>query len=213
MAATRGLYIVIEGSDGAGTTTQSRLLCNWLEQEGRTPKAVQEPTGMTLGREIRQRLRGEGNSQHNRTDQILALLFAADRLDLYAKEIEPALERGEVVVSDRNVLSSLAYQGSVLAGNDWSPREARDWVWSINQFATQPDFLFFLDVPVEVSLARISARTGVEKERFEVGETLRKVREGYLASLPRFSPRVRIDGTMAVDKVFDEITLNLGGVL
>src|SRR5579864_7294663 len=112
--AKRGLFIVLEGLDGAGTTTQLVRLAERLRRAGERVVATAEPTDGPIGALIRQALRRRLVHRDGRalTDESLALLFAADRVDHVAGEIEPALARGQHVLCDRYVLSSLAYQGS-----------------------------------------------------------------------------------------------------
>lgn len=166
-----GKFIVLEGLDGAGTTTQARLLGERLAAHG--PVWVTwEPSDRPAGRIIRRILAGE-----MRTDpQALALLFAADRLDhVYGPEgIAEHLRRGTSVVCDRYYISSLAYQ---------TLDAPFSWVWRINSRALRPDMTVFVDVPVAECLARIGSRQGEHKDLFEREEALQRVRERYYRAM------------------------------
>src|SRR5688572_8576363 len=100
----RGRFIVVEGPDGVGTTTQAAAVANALEQRGRRTHVTAEPSKGAIGQLVRARLKHEGDKE------TLALLFAADRLDHWHGEVRPQLDAGVDVVSDRYVLSSLVYQ-------------------------------------------------------------------------------------------------------
>ena len=166
------LFIVIEGIDGAGTTTQGDRLCDALRRTGRTVHRTREPSDGEIGQLLRRALRHQTT---NRLDaRQVALLFAADRLDHCRNEIGVALDRGDFVVCDRYLGSSLTFQ---LIDGDGEFDAA--WVRSVNQPILTPDLSLLIDVPVEVSLARIVSR-GKPIERFEVAETLTRVRERYL---------------------------------
>ncbi len=166
------LFIVIEGIDGAGTTTQGDRLCAALRRSGRAVHRTHEPSDGEIGQLVRRALRHE--TKNRLSARQVALLFAADRLDHCRNEIGVALARGDTVVCDRYLGSSLTFQVIDGAG-DFDA----DWVRSLNQPIITPDLSLLIDVPVEVSLSRIIAR-GKPIERFEVAETLTKVRERYL---------------------------------
>ena len=176
MKRRRGLFLVLEGLDGAGTTTQSQRLAAWLQARGRRPHLTAEPSRGPVGTQVRQvlsgRLRGAGGG--NFDPRALALLFAADRLDHWESEIRPRLEEGCDVVSDRYVLSSLAYQ-AVTTG------DAR-WVAAINARAPAPDLTLFLRVSPAVALRRRFAASA-EPEIYEVPAFQRKVHQAYLRAL------------------------------
>lgn len=164
-----GIFLVIEGLDGSGGTTQVRRLAAWLRSRGPDPPEVIEtcePTRNPIGRFIRSLL---GDAQSEIGDAPLAYLFAADRQDHLERVIEPALARGAVVLSDRYLHSSLAYQ-SLAVGFE----RVRD----LNAGFRAPDLVIFLDLPPEACLARIEAR-GAATERFEVLDRLRAVAQAY----------------------------------
>lgn len=185
-------FVVIEGLDGAGTTTQTERLCAWLATRGADPLATREPTAGPVGRVIRRVLRAEPDAPLPAT---LPWLFAADRADHLHREIEPALAAGRVVVSDRYYHSSLAYQSLELP-------LAR--VHALNADFRTPDLTLFLDVSIDVCLARIGSR-GEAREIFEQRDRLEQIDAAYrevLALLERHGePIVRIDGEQAPDEV------------
>jgi dTMP kinase len=196
--ARRGRFLVIEGLDGAGTTTQASLLAERLRGEGRSVHLTAEPSGGPVGVLIRQVLRqringGDGGAFD---PDALALLFAADRRDHLASEVVPRLAAGTDVVSDRYTLSSLAYQGLTTAD--------RGWVESINGHATAPDLTVFLRVRPGLALGRRKA-AATAPELYEVAAFQRRVARSYeqaLARLQRAGQRVEVlDGEGPVAEV------------
>ncbi|HWB75244.1 MAG TPA: dTMP kinase [Nannocystaceae bacterium] len=191
--ATRGSFIALEGLDGAGTTTQAARLSTHLERAGFTVLRTQQPSKRSIGAAIRDHLRA---LDHPLDPRALALLFAADRIDHVASEITPALARGEIVVCDRYVLSSWAYQGL-----DCDPA----WVRAINVHAPWPDLTLVLELPAEVACARVAARAG-KGEIFDALATQRRVEAAYAAALREGLPGVvAIDGTAGPDAVTDAL--------
>jgi len=165
-----GLFIVIEGIDGCGSTTHAKLLGEAIRGRGAEVVLTCEPSSGPVGTLIRQalqrRLPGPDASTPRHLDwTTLALLFAADRMDHLHSTVVPALRAGSVVISDRYDLSSLAYQ-SVTAhdGSDPVP-----WIRTLNTQALRPDLTLVIDVPAEVAEERRRARGGVE-ELFEARE-------------------------------------------
>lgn len=163
--ALRGRYIVIEGLDGVGSTTQTRRLAGWVQRNGLTDLAIREPSDNPVGQLIRRFLRHE----FAMPPAAVALAFAADRLLLHETVIAPALAKGNVVISDRSVLSSLAYQAFE---NDVT------WIEAINRTMPRADLTLLLDAPVSVCLERLAKRGGVP-DRYEQEETLKAVRAAY----------------------------------
>ncbi len=177
--AQRGCLVVLEGTDGAGTSTQGDMLADFLRSEGLQVVRSAQPSNLEGGQLIRQILRGEVGGSKTAVDAAaVALLFAADRVDHGQRVVLPALQRGAWVVCDRHLGSSLAFQASddALAGDGLDPA----WILAINQRALQADLTLWLDVPVEVALERIAAR-GKPLERFETGAMLTRVRARYTA--------------------------------
>lgn len=194
----RGRFLVLEGLDGAGTTTQARQLAGCLRERGHSVHVTAEPSGGPIGAMIRQVLthRLVGGPGQNMDPGALALLFAADRLDHVASEIVPRLTEGWVVISDRFNLSSLAYQALTCGGSRW--------VEAINQRALSPDMTLFLDVPPATALPRKLEGSG-SRELFEEPLFQRKVERSYrdaIARLRRRGERIEIvDGTRSADEV------------
>lgn len=193
----RGAFIVLEGLDGAGTTTQLERLSAALRAEGHRVFATREPSDGPIGTSIRQALTGRLGLPQGRgplTPETLALLFAADRMDHLAAQVEPALERGEIVICDRYVLSSLAYQGSSL------PME---WVGTINGRALAPDLTLFVSVDAATAARRRSVR-GAAEELYEADEAQRRILKQYEKALKSKAVKgrvVRIDGGRPIDEV------------
>lgn len=191
--------IVLEGLDGAGTTTQARRLVDHLRARGRAVHGTREPSDGPAGRLIRQMLAGEHPIDGQSIDQsTFGLLFAADRLDHLQREIEPRLAAGAVVICDRWYHSSLAYQGT---GAD------RDWIFALNARARRPDLAIFLEVRPEVAAQR-RVDAGRTQELFEDLEMQRAVADGYRVSIAQLRARDRIeilDGEQAPDDVLAQV--------
>ena len=170
-----GLFISVEGIDGVGKSTQIGMLAEFLAEQGREVVRTLEPGGTELGQEIRHLLLHRKGDVAPRAE---ALLYAADRAHHVATKVRPALERGAVVITDRYLDSSVAYQG---AGRALDAAEVR----SISMFAVQnllPELTILLDLPAEQALAR-RANTGNEPDRLEREkvEFFEAVRQAFLA--------------------------------
>lgn len=165
-----GRFIVFEGTDGSGTSTQGDRLAAWLGERGIEVVRAAQPSHLEGGQLIRQILRGQVGPVDAAT---VALLFAADRVDLCERVVAPALARGAWVVCDRHLASSLAFQ--VVDGDGGIDPQ---WILHINAKARPADLTFWLDVPVSVAMQRIVAR-GKPIERYEVAATLERVRNRY----------------------------------
>src|SRR4051794_18633777 len=188
-----GLFVTFEGVDRAGKTTQARMLRDAL---GERAVAVREPGGTAAGERIREILKDGSIELDPRSE---ALLFAAARAELVEQVIRPALADGKVVVSDRYLDSSLAYQG-----------EARglgmDEVARVNRFATgglEPDITFLLDLPLEEAAARRGELDRFESEGRELQEQVR----GAYARLAAADPArwQRIDAARPADEVHADV--------
>lgn len=182
-------FIVIEGLDGAGTTTQTARLVDHL---GAGTVRTNEPTDGPVGRIARQSLRGEPDAPPL---DALPWLFAADRADHIHRLVRPSLEAGHHVVTDRYLPSSLAYQSLTL------PLEL---IWELNRHFPVPDVLLFVEVDVQTALARIRAR-GEAAEIYDTEERLTTIHAAYarvMAFLGDQGWPVRvIDGTQSIDAV------------
>ncbi len=165
MRRRRGVFIAFEGIDGAGNTTHSRMTVEWLRSLGFDAVLTKEPSSEgEIGRLIRRYLKVE--LPHPAID---ALLFAADRVEHVYRVVLPALDSGKIVVCDRYVESSIAYQSA--QGLEVG------WVKSLNRFAPQPDLTIILDVEPETALKRKGA---IASEKFERIEFLSEVRRRLL---------------------------------
>jgi len=157
-----GLFIVLEGVDGAGTTTHSKLLASGLAARGLPVHVTQEPSGGPVGAMLRQVLQGRivvpGIAPRAPGWATMALLFAADRMDHLEAEILPNLRDGVTVICDRYYHSSLAYQSLTGDRSDGS----MTWLREINRQARRPDLTLVLDVPADVAKARRQTRRSVE---------------------------------------------------
>ncbi|WP_337868512.1 dTMP kinase [Meiothermus sp.] len=165
----KGFFFTFEGPEGAGKSTQARLLAEWLRGQGREVVLTREPGGTQLGQEIRHLLLHQGQM----CAEAEYLLYSADRAEHMQTLIRPALQQGQVVLCDRWLDSSLAYQGYG-RGLDLG------WLRAVAQGATQgirPHKTFLFDLPPEVGLERFEGRDRLEREPLEFH---RRVRQGYL---------------------------------
>jgi len=187
-----GLFITFEGPEGAGKTSQIRLLAEWLSQQGHNPLLTREPgNGGLIGSVIRQLVL----HHHEMTPEAEYLLYSADRAEHVRKVILPALELDKIVLCDRHLDSSLAYQG-------YGRGLDLDWLKAVGQGATgglKPNKTFLLDLPPEVGLARFEGRDRLEKEPLEFH---RRVRAGYL-ELAKAEPErfIVVDATQSPEQV------------
>lgn len=162
----KGKFIVIEGLDGCGKSTQAKLLAERLKGHVHVQLDC-EPTRSYIGQLIRDRLMHKGTSMQHET-HLLALMFAADRM-VHCNRIRQDLDDGVWIVCDRYIQSSLAFQG---------PTVGEDVIWQMNERALHEDVTFLLDVSLDTAKARISAR-GVDGGSLETDESLRKAFEAY----------------------------------
>lgn len=142
----KGLFVAIEGIDGSGTTTLTRNLLSKLSNSGHETISTYEPSCGEVGSYIRKVLKQENELS---SSDVLALLFATDRIIHYKSEIKPALDQGKIVISDRYLLSSLAYQ---------TIDEKENWVYSLNSRVPYPDLTIFIDLDVETAQSRMKKR-------------------------------------------------------
>jgi dTMP kinase len=169
-----GVFITLEGGDGSGKSTQAELLSEWLRERGRTVLRTREPGGTDVGNEVREIV------LHHRGDiapRAEALLYAADRAHHIASTVRPALARGEVVIQDRYLDSSVAYQG---VGRVLDPVEIRELsLWAAEGLL--PDLTILLDLDETVARTRLdSARTRYDRLEAEKAEFHARVRTAYL---------------------------------
>jgi dTMP kinase len=190
---SRAIFVALEGIDGSGTTTQLGRLVAHLEARGRRAHATREPSTGPVGRLLRELLLG----RHALPDgapadgQAMALLFAADRRDHLRREIEPQLEAGVDVVTDRYLMSSLAYQAE---------EADRDWVAGLARGVRPPDVTILLDVPVAVAADRRRA-AGRVTERYDDDRVQARVAESYRRLAAADASVVVLDGSGSIEGV------------
>lgn len=203
---TRAPFIVLDGIDGTGKSTQSRLLVEWLHARGVAAVRCADPGGTPLGDELRAILLGH---RHDVSLRAEAMLFMASRAELVERIIRPSLEAGRVVVCDRFLLANVVYQGHA-GGLD--PAE----LWRVGRFVTQgvmPDLTLVLDLPLEVA----ARRRGRDADRMEARDVAyqQRVRDGFLKEAAAAEDIEVIDATPAVDalqaKLHRRITTLLQG--
>ena len=176
------MYIVFEGIDGAGKSTQIGMLKEWLEAKGCRVETLVEQNDSEVGKLIRRILqRPDATTDH--VQKTLGLLFAADRM-LIMDKLE---DKSKIFISDRSFISSLAYQ------------EPADWIEVLNKYAKKPDLLLLLDLDVAKSVARTSGKDTFENETFLTG-----VKENYLKLAENYTCEI-IDANNGVNKVSSDI--------
>jgi dTMP kinase len=205
-----GILIAFEGGEGAGKSSQIDLLADALRSDGNTVVVTHEPGATPVGKQIRKLLLDTEGPIAPRSE---ALLFAADRAHHVATIIRPALDRGEVVITDRFVDSSLAYQG---AGRTLSTEDIK----RVSRWATEdlvPDLTVLLDVPAEVGLARVQGRANeggpdrLEREALAFHE---RVRQGFRHLAESDPDRYLVlDATRPIDELAETIRIAARGVL
>ena len=182
MNKTNFMYIVFEGIDGAGKSTQIQLLKEWLEANGLEVEALVEPTDSEIGKLIRKILQ-RSDATTDRVQKTLGLLFAADRMLIMDKLSDDK----KVILSDRSFISSFAYQ------------EPADWMVELNKYAKKPDLVLFLDLDVKTSVSRTTGEDEFENEEF-----LTQVKTNYLEIINDFN-HVIIDANNGINKVSSDV--------
>jgi dTMP kinase len=203
LSRRRGRFIVVEGIDGAGSTTHSKRLSKVLRRRGDDVRLTCEPTAGPIGGLIRQVLQRrlfvpDATGPRAFAWSTMALLFAADRLDHLDSMIVPALRESATVISDRYDLSSLAYQSVTAPGG----QDVVPWIRELNKRALRPDLTIVIDVPAEVAAERRGSRGGSE-ELFENMEIQRRL-AGVYARAEELIPGdrvVHVSGIGEVDEV------------
>lgn len=194
----RGYFISFEGPDGAGKSTQIEFLKQYLEDRGLEYIFTREPGGTKISEKIREMLLDKENS--DMTARTEALLYAASRAQLVEKVIEPALKEGKIVVSDRYIDSSIAYQGF---GRDLGPK-----VTEINKFAVnelEPDLTFLMMISPDDVKERLD-QDNLDRLESEDLEFKKKVLEGFESVAEEYRFRVRvIDATLSKEEIRDSI--------
>jgi dTMP kinase len=197
----RGLFIVFEGGEGSGKSVQAQLLANQLRQTGRNVVVTREPGGTRIGEQIRDITHDTENVDLDPVAE--AYLMAASRAQHVRETIAPALEDGKIVISDRFVDSSIAYQGY---GRNLGAKE----IVALNKLAVDgatPDLVIFLDAPPDVGLARLE-KEGKQKDRLDMlqKDFYERVHAGYLALAKNNPSRyVVVDATKPIEDVASSI--------
>ncbi len=176
------MYIVFEGIDGAGKSTQIQMLKEWLEANGLEVETLAEPTDSEVGKLIRKILL-RSDATTDSVQKTLGLLFAADRMLIMDKLSDDK----KVILSDRSFISSLAYQ------------EPAQWIAELNKYAKKPDLVLLLDLDVKTSVSRTSGEDEFENEEF-----LTEVKINYLEIIKDFN-HVIIDANNGVNKVSSDV--------
>lgn len=201
----QNLFIAIEGTDGSGKSTQAKLLAERLTRDGHNVHTTFEPTDRSIGKLLRRILKGELVVDQ----KAIAGLFLADRLDHLLNEetgLVKKLADGYSVICDRYYFSSYAYHSVYMD---------MDWVIDCNSMCAdilRPDLNVFIDVPVEVCIARIQSNRA-SAELYETGEILNKVRNNYLAAFDRLKGVEQIaviDGNRSMNEVAEEVWSTVG---
>lgn len=196
---SRGIFITFEGVDGSGKTTQIHLLAEYCRESAQELIVTREPGGTSISEKIRQIILDPDNAEESEITE--ALLYAAARAQHVAEKIKPALERGAIVLCDRFLDSSIAYQAYA--------RGLGDDVRSVNLFAVQgcmPDMTFFLDIDPETGQQRQIVRGKLDRLEQEGLDFQRKVYEGYKKLISEYGDRFRvIDADRSVDDIQSDI--------
>jgi len=196
------VFITFEGGEGSGKSTQTKLLKDWLEKNNEKVLLTREPGGTPLGNQLRDILLD--NKTGNISPRAEALMYAADRANHVYTMIRPALEKGEVVISDRFFDSSVAYQG---AGRVLSPAE----VARISRWATEsltPTLTIIMDLPAEIGLARLQSTDRLESEPLAFHE---RVRHEYLNLAYQDPERfLLVDATLSIEQIHQVIIERVG---
>ena len=197
---SKGFLVSLEGPEGAGKTSILEALIPILEDRGIEVLSTREPGGVLIGEKIREVILDPSHTEMDPKTELL--LYIASRRQHLVEKVLPALAAGKLVIMDRFIDSSVAYQGFG-RGLDI---DAIDW---LNQFATdglKPDLTLYFDIEVEEGLARIAANSNREVNRLDMEglDLHRKVRQGYLSLLEREGNRIeKIDASLPLDQVIE----------
>jgi dTMP kinase len=190
---SKGKFIVFEGLDGSGKTTQFKMLAKYLKENKKNISVTKEPTRGRIGKTINEILEGREKVNH----VFLQLLFSCDRAEHLEREIIPALKRGKTVLCDRYLFSTLAYGNS----------EIGDLVWlqNLGKHFILPDITFFIDVSPKESIRRIKDVRKKKETLFEKEKKLKKVRQNYKILSKKYKNFYIIDGERNKNEVFADI--------
>jgi len=196
----KGLFISFEGADGTGKSTQVRLLAEYLRSAGYDVLLTREPGGTPISEKIREIILDPSNSEMDAHTE--ALLYAASRAQLVSEVLRPAIESGKIVICDRFMDSSIAYQG-------FARGLGSDNIRTINEFAVhglQPDITFFMDLAPEKAMQRVERQGNKDRLEAEKMEFHDKVYRGFLELSEIYKNRyVRIDASESIQDISDRI--------
>ena len=193
----QGLFITFEGPDGCGKTTQMKLLAEYLEKKGEEVVLTREPGGKGLGEKVREILLNYDGEVSDRCESFLFLADRAQNIDII---VNPAVKAGKIVLCDRHIDSTVAYQG-------YGRGLDIERINMLNNLATngkKPDLTFVFDVDVETSMKRV----GKEKDRMESAgiDFHNRVRQGYLVLAKQEPNRIKVfDATKSIEEIHDEV--------
>lgn len=193
----KGLFITFEGADGCGKTTQMKLLADYLKSQGLEVVLTREPGGKGLGEKVREILLNYDGEVSDRCESFLFLADRAQNIDII---VNPAVEQGKIVLCDRHIDSTVAYQG-------YGRGLDLDRIKVLNNLATngkKPDLTIVFDIDVETSMKRV----GSEKDRMESAgiEFHNKVRNGYLEIAKEEPDRIKVvDACKTIEEVFEDV--------
>lgn len=196
-----GYFFSLEGGEGAGKTTVSVLVADRLRELGYEVLLTREPGGVPIAEQIREVVVSKENDDMDYVTE--ALLYAASRREHLVKKVLPALSKGQIVLCDRYVHSSLVYQGHVRG-------LGMDFVAGLNEYATNgmiPVRTFYMDLDPEIGIARVMKDDEREKNRFDVAkmEFHHKVREGFLELVEKEARVVKLDADREIDVIVEEM--------
>ena len=192
------MFFVLDGVDGAGKSTQLEMFVQWLGEQGHDVVTCSDPGSTELGEQIRSILLGKHETPISMRAEMM--LFTTARTQLIQQVIKPAMARGQTIVLDRYIFSTVVYQGHA---GDLDPEE----IWTTNRIATEnhlPDATFILDLPVEIAMTRL----GKTLDRMESrgNEYFERVRSGFLLESQRWPDTVEvIDATRSPDEIQKDI--------
>lgn len=207
--AKKGVFLVFEGIDGSGKTTQLRRTKEYLEAEGFSVVMTREPGGTAIGEKIRSLLLDPENKAMD--DRCELLLYGAARAQHLSEVISPALKEGKAVLCDRFSLSTVAYQGYG-RHMDFERLDAVDFVAAQG---AKPDLTLVIDVPAEIGASRVAESRREPKDRLEQEQRdfFLRVRNGFLAEAKKDASIVVIDGAQCEEDVFCDVCAALEKVL
>ena len=193
----KGLFITFEGADGCGKTTQMKLLAEYLKQQGKDVILTREPGGKGLGEKVREILLNYDGPVSDRCESFLFLADRAQNIDII---VNPAVEDGKIVLCDRHIDSTVAYQG-------YGRGLDIERINKLNDIATngkKPDLTFVFDIDVETSMKRV----GKEKDRMESAgiDFHNRVRKGYLELAKQEPQRIKVlDATKSIEEIHKNV--------